>query len=218
MADKFYKLSQELAARPDLSASAKVVYSVLADRMGQNGEAWPGHRRLAKDTGLHRETVKESIARLVATGLLSVEKRGNGQVNHYWLLGETGRKNQPVPVLSAEENRSENPAGPVGNQPDNPTPGGRKIQPEPAGNSVRNQTDQIRHNAGHFALEIERIAVVFQHGARIVQPGVDFLVRLLRAGIGRPILVGREAVLRAIRPIYLESFSGRHPSSIRWTK
>lgn len=38
----FYKLPQDIAARSDLTASAKIVYAVIRDRIGQNGKSWPG--------------------------------------------------------------------------------------------------------------------------------------------------------------------------------
>ena len=41
---RFYKLPADVAAREDLSGNDKVLYAVLADKMGGNGRAWPGFR------------------------------------------------------------------------------------------------------------------------------------------------------------------------------
>jgi hypothetical protein len=128
----FYKLLQDLAARTDLLASDKLVYAILADRIGRNGKAWPGSRRLAHDSGMNRETVLESIGRLKAAGLLLVESRGRGRANLYRLAEQSGRETRPVSDLQANAK-----------WPDSPTPGGRKTRPEAAGKSDHNQTDPL---------------------------------------------------------------------------
>ena len=124
----FYKLNQELAARKDLNGSDKVLFAVIADRVGKNGKCWPGTRKLAENTGLNRETVIKATKRLESAGLLIVERRKNGQGNHYRTSLESGRKTQPV----GKPNRSEN-----------PTTTGRKTQPEAVGKPNHNQTDQL---------------------------------------------------------------------------
>ena len=57
MNGKFYKLPQDLAARTDLTPSAKLVYAVIADRIGANGKCWPGERSISRDAGMGLMTV-----------------------------------------------------------------------------------------------------------------------------------------------------------------
>jgi len=126
--DRFYKLSMALASRADLTGSDKVVLAIIIDRMGHNGKCWPGTRTLARESGLHRETVLECIGRLEGCGDLVVRRRGNGKGNHYALPDKSGRQIRPV----GKTDRSETPTG-----------GGRKTRPEAVGNSDHNQTDQL---------------------------------------------------------------------------
>lgn len=116
MTERFYKLPQDVAARRDLPPAAKVLHAVIGDHMGANGCAWPGTRKLAEETGQNRGTVLRSTERLEAAGLLTVDRRGNGRVNHYRLARQSGRGTQPV----GKPDRwwSENPTGT-----------GRKTQP-----------------------------------------------------------------------------------------
>jgi DNA-binding MarR family transcriptional regulator len=93
---KFYKLLQELAARGDISAAAKIVKTIIVDHIGNNDDAWPGIRTLARETGLSRPTVIKAISDLESKGLLIIDRRENGQVNHYRLPGKSGQESLPV--------------------------------------------------------------------------------------------------------------------------
>jgi hypothetical protein len=87
---QFVKLPRELLERTDLTPAAKLVYAEIRDRLGDNGEAWPGLRRIAKGCGLGRSTVDGCIDQIEAAGLLVVERpRGNpaGTTNRYRLPG-----------------------------------------------------------------------------------------------------------------------------------
>jgi len=86
MADsRFYKLPRELAARRDLPPGAKIILSVLRDRMGNNGFCWPGVRTLANDSGLTVTGVLGCLRALESRGDLQIERRGSGRANHYRL-------------------------------------------------------------------------------------------------------------------------------------
>ncbi len=122
MKERFYKLSQGLAARRDLRATDKIIYAVILDHIGSNGAAWPGKRSLARKTGLAGDTICNSIRRLEAKGMLNVERRGNGKSNHY--------KSGPEILPAAEPDRSETQTG-----------GGPKPGPEAVRSSDPNQTD-----------------------------------------------------------------------------
>jgi len=84
MADlQFYKLPVGVAERRDLQPSDKVVFAVVYDSIGDNGDCWPGVRTIAQDSGLSVPTVIESIRRLEASGLLTAERRKRGKSSHY---------------------------------------------------------------------------------------------------------------------------------------
>ncbi|HLB73126.1 MAG TPA: helix-turn-helix domain-containing protein [Sedimentisphaerales bacterium] len=96
MSERFFKLFAGLASRRDLRATDKVVLSVLRHRVGKNGACWPGVRSLAKDTGLSRPTVLDSICRLEKKEEIKVSRRGSGRKNYYLLITESGQKTLPV--------------------------------------------------------------------------------------------------------------------------
>ena len=89
MAERFYKLPRDLAARKDIPLAAKVVYAIIGDHIGKNGHAWPGVRRLGDMAGIGRNAVMRAVAKLEESGLLAVERRGNGQANHYRIIHES---------------------------------------------------------------------------------------------------------------------------------
>lgn len=130
--DKFYKLPQELTARKDLTASAKIIYAVIMDHLGNNKDCWPGKRKLVKKTGLSGDTVCNAIQRLESVGALVVDRRGNGRSNHY----KTGLEIRPV----RKSNRSENQTG-----------GGQKTRPEAVRKSDPNQTDPLNQTSNSRA-------------------------------------------------------------------
>jgi len=76
--EQFAKLPLDVLARRDLRPSSKLVLMAITDRIGGNGRAWPGYRRLAADTGLHTDAVARAIEQLVSLGLVVREpgKRG----------------------------------------------------------------------------------------------------------------------------------------------
>ena len=97
--DRFYKLSMALASRADLTGSDKVVLAIIIDRMGHNGKCWPGTRTLARESGLHRETVLECIGRLEGCGDLVVDRAvGPLESESRQVLGgaEAARENQGI--------------------------------------------------------------------------------------------------------------------------
>ena len=90
--DRFYKMLQDMAARTDLKATDKLIYAVISNYRNENGQAWPGMRILAKDTGCSVNTVERSVKRLEEVGLLVVKRRESGKTNVY-------RTSESAPVL-----------------------------------------------------------------------------------------------------------------------
>ena len=86
----FAKLPHNILSRTDLAPAAKLVFAIIADRIGDNGEAWPGLRKLATDCGISPATAAKATKCLEAVGLIAiVHTPGNpgGQTNRY-RLGE----------------------------------------------------------------------------------------------------------------------------------
>jgi len=83
----FFKLPQALAARRDLTATDKLVYAVIQNRMGGNDNCWPGIRRLSEDCGFKNiKTALAAVKRLERAGLIEVlRSETKGRVNHYRL-------------------------------------------------------------------------------------------------------------------------------------
>lgn len=129
MSQKFYKLPVEIVARKDLTPAGKILWAVLADRIGNNGFCWPGVRSIARDARLDVSTVLESVRKLEVKGLLQVERRGNGRANHYRLA--TSESAGEIQALGKSK-RSEN-----------PNSGAGKIRAQALGKSKHNQTDQL---------------------------------------------------------------------------
>lgn len=113
----FAKIPHEILRRADLSASAKIVFAAIADRVGQNVDCWPGVTQIAADCGLDRTTVMLAVARLESIGALIVERPpGNPsqRPNRYRI----GRDFRPVENSDRSDfptdDRSDFPTRPVG--------------------------------------------------------------------------------------------------------
>jgi len=136
---RFYKLPVEIAARKDLTPASKVVWAVLANRIGDNGFCWAGVRSIARDAGVDVSTVLESIRKLEDAGRLRVERRGSGRANHY--------------SLPASESDGEIQALGKSKRSENPNSGAGKIQAQALGKSKHkriepfNRTKRVR---AHF--------------------------------------------------------------------
>jgi len=125
---RFYKLPVEIACRQDLPGGVKVLFAVMADRVGQNDSCWPGLRTLANDTGSTKTTILAGIKTLEIVGLLETERRGNGRVNHYRIIDKSGQETIPVKKLYRSRNL---------------TTGGQKTIPEAVKKLDHNQTDPL---------------------------------------------------------------------------
>ena len=83
MVERFYKLPQAIAARKDLSATAKLVYAAILNRLGKNSTSWPGIRRLAGDCGTSTGAIRRAIELLERSGLLAIERGHQRKANRY---------------------------------------------------------------------------------------------------------------------------------------
>lgn len=71
-----------------LSLTEKVIWFGLRLYADKTGHCWPSMRRLAKDLGLHKDTIQRNIKSLKEKGYLKIEiKQGTqGKRFEYWLL------------------------------------------------------------------------------------------------------------------------------------
>lgn len=103
MAGQFYKMPREIMARNDLTATDKLVYAVILDRIGSNGKAWPGLRKLAAAVGSSLSSLTESTARLRRAGLIVVADGNRGKSNVYSLPSTVPESNTLLPLEGVPE-------------------------------------------------------------------------------------------------------------------
>jgi hypothetical protein len=103
---KFYKLSQDLAARKDLTGNDKLIYAIIRNCICISGKDYSpiGTRRLADMSGLgSRNTVLKAVQELEDYKLIVVKRRNNGESNLYY-LPESGSESEPVQKLDRFRN------------------------------------------------------------------------------------------------------------------
>ena len=140
---QFLKLAATVAARTDLTPSDKLVLTLLQDR-ARNGHHAVGQRRIARDLGMHRETVARTLKRLEAAGELAILPSGNGLRHRYSLAGETGRATGPP------TGRAIGPPTATEDRPRHRATTGRATGPLPAAPSghVQTNTEQTQTKRG----------------------------------------------------------------------
>lgn len=67
----------------ELSVGAKVTYAMFLSYAWNNDSCFPGQDRLAEDMGMSRSRVTEFVGELERTGLISIQRRGQGKTNIY---------------------------------------------------------------------------------------------------------------------------------------
>ena len=70
----YYAVPKPIAARRNVTPTAKLLYAYLSDRQGTNGRAWPGLERIAEDIGCAVSTAIRAIRDLESKGLISVRR------------------------------------------------------------------------------------------------------------------------------------------------
>ncbi len=98
----FYKLRKELltdGASPfhQVGHSARSVFIHIAVHADKYGIAFPSQEHIAKHTGLAVNTVKASVEKLLAHGLLDKEEVGRRPASHYrYLVEKPDRRNDVI--------------------------------------------------------------------------------------------------------------------------
>src|SRR5919206_5313218 len=81
----FTQVPNFLLKDPDISANAKVVYSMLLSYAWNNSYVFPGQERMAEDIGLSQPTIARAVKELEDEGWLEIQRRGQGKTNIYVL-------------------------------------------------------------------------------------------------------------------------------------
>jgi hypothetical protein len=79
----FVQIPSFILRLENLSAGAKVIYSMFLDYAWHNDYCFPGQERLANDIGMSRSRVSEFVSELQQAGLVTIKRRGQGKTNIY---------------------------------------------------------------------------------------------------------------------------------------
>jgi Helix-turn-helix domain len=79
----FTQLPNFILRNSQLSANAKVVYSLLLSYAWHNNLCFPGQERLAEHMGVNVSTVSRATTELEDCSLIEIERRGQGKTNFY---------------------------------------------------------------------------------------------------------------------------------------
>lgn len=75
-----------------LSLGAKVTYAMFLSYAWNNDFCFPGQERLAEDMGMSRSRVTEFVGELEKSGLVAIQRRGQGKTNHYTIKFQVGTR------------------------------------------------------------------------------------------------------------------------------
>ena len=67
----------------NLSLGGRLTYAMFLSYAWDNDFCFPGQDRLAKDMGMSRSRVTEFVTGLEKSGLISIQRRGQGKTNLY---------------------------------------------------------------------------------------------------------------------------------------
>jgi len=82
----FTQIPRTVLKASNLSMQAKTIYTLLLDYAWQKEQCFPGQNRLAKDLGVHRNTVQKYLNELRNFGLVKWDRRGFKKTNIYYIL------------------------------------------------------------------------------------------------------------------------------------
>lgn len=100
--------------RRDIGAYAKLLWSYLRFRQGQNDYSWPTENTIAEDLGSTRATVIRARKELEAVGLLQVDQaHGGKRQQNYYRISLPGASKRPE-KLSTPAHRNDAPGGDSG--------------------------------------------------------------------------------------------------------
>lgn len=88
-----------------LKVGARFLYCHLARFAWEEDSCYPGQDRLAGEIGMSHRAIRLHTKELEAAGLISIERRGQGKTNLYFLNGPDRQKraHQDLPILACKE-------------------------------------------------------------------------------------------------------------------
>ncbi len=109
----FTAIPNTILKRRDISPGAKLCYVMLLTYVWQGDSCFPGQERLAEDMGVTSRSVVTYMKELQDTGLVKVQRRGQGKTNIYTLprsenisLQEV-KKTAPLEVKNFHANKTQ---------------------------------------------------------------------------------------------------------------
>lgn len=92
-----------------LKVGARFLYCHLSRFAWEADSCWPGQDRLAEEIGMSHRAIRLHTKELEAAGLISIQRRGQGKTNLYFLNGPDRQKRAvlDLPVLACKEDTVE---------------------------------------------------------------------------------------------------------------
>ncbi len=91
-AQGFVQVPNLVLKSPDLSAGAKLAYSLLLSYAWGNDSCFPGQQRMSEDCGMSQGWVSTQMKELEDKGFLAIQRRGQGKTNIYTLKYKVKQK------------------------------------------------------------------------------------------------------------------------------
>jgi hypothetical protein len=79
----FTQVPNFILRNPEISVGARITYAMFLSYAWHNEFCFPGQDRLAEDMGMSRSRVTEFVGELEQSGLISIQRRGQGKTNLY---------------------------------------------------------------------------------------------------------------------------------------
>jgi biotin operon repressor len=79
----FTQVPNSILRNAKLSLGGRITYAMFLSYAWDNDFCFPGQDRLAKDMGMSRSRVTEFVTQLEKSGLITIQRRGQGKTNFY---------------------------------------------------------------------------------------------------------------------------------------
>jgi hypothetical protein len=93
----FVQLPRAILYNPKLTDSARLLYAILLDYAWNNDYCFPGQKALSDKTAWDERTVRRHMQTLLNTGLVTIQRRGQGKTNIYKLDLTVRKLGRPRP-------------------------------------------------------------------------------------------------------------------------
>jgi hypothetical protein len=97
LAEGFTQIPNFILKNPEISVGARLAYAVFLSYAWHNESCFPGQDRMASDMGLTRVRVTQLIGELETSGLITIQRRGQGKTNLYTIHFQVKpKRSQPL--------------------------------------------------------------------------------------------------------------------------